>query len=834
MTKYAHVTPGFHHATHHRTHRRHSRGYFKEKRKQDMKRICDHIHSLSPPPLVVSSSKMFADAVLRVSTLMQLRHIELLRLPLLSQEFHKVLTLDEEMSNTFWRCLCASFAREYGLFLPLPQSSAGTVAFSAWRSVFADDLWPARKKWNVENWKATTSQFKIKVSVRFRPAEKVANTEKVSLPLHQLLRMKRRGAKNRKQSDAQPASCTKINFGGHLAVPEHLLDAMTSRIMSEPRRLPSSGRVMDLSVLTKMLARDQHDPFDGTPLNLEDLVLCPTLEKDLEEFHRKEREGREDGAHPERGESSTTSTSLNNVSIESIQKLAESGAEISSEILEMLMEAEALAVQSKRAEQARRTGVIGQDYSVGSPLHVGSPLGEEGPQPGGEGGGPETNVDNDVGEDMGMNLISASSLSTRDGSLSLTREEADNSSVVVPPPWEKNVRKRKVEKPKFLSVQKSRVNFYVPGSGVRQFLFPRCFGGESTQSEVYSSCARSAVFAALNGMSSAVLSYGQTGSGKTYTQFGAPGWESTLEKEMSSNTSRLSTAGCVVRSIVDVLDVVQRSVESGDINIQVSASYVQIYQNKCTDLMTNGACVVHSNTGDLSGCSAHAIENVSDALSILKRGEKNKRFASTAMNDRSSRAHTIFTMFVSQSMRGGAGGPEAADENGTRCALVQSKLFFVDLAGSERVKRSKVTGETLSQAIGINQSLHVLGKVIHNLIQGKSHVPYLESRLTTLLRGCFGGDCLTRVLVSCRSDNEHAEESLNSLRFGERCSRITNQVEHACTSVSSALSTIDSSISHCEKSVASLTERGMDTRSLRERHDLLVLKRRDLARLLKG
>ena len=87
--------------------------------------------------------------------------------------------------------------------------------------------------------------------------------------------------------------------------------------------------------------------------------------------------------------------------------------------------------------------------------------------------------------------------------------------------------------------------------------------------------------------------------------------------------------------------------------------------------------------------------------------------------------------------------------------------------------------------------------------------------------------------MSCRSDHEHAEESLNSLRFGERCSRITNKVEHACMSVSSALSKIDVSINHCEKSLVLLEERGMDTRSLRERRDLLTLKRRDLARLLK-
>ena len=106
--------------------------------------------------------------------------------------------------------------------------------------------------------------------------------------------------------------------------------------------------------------------------------------------------------------------------------------------------------------------------------------------------------------------------------------------------------------------------------------------------------------------------------------------------------------------------------------------------------------------------------------------------------------------------------------------------------------------------------------------------------MTTLLRGCFGGDCLTRVLVSCRSDHEHSEESLNSLRFGERCSRITNTVEHSCTSMDSALSKIDASIQQCERGLQTLSSRGKDTAALQERKDLLVLKRKDLARLSSG
>jgi hypothetical protein len=51
-----------------------------------------------------------------------------------------------------------------------------------------------------------------------------------------------------------------------------------------------------------------------------------------------------------------------------------------------------------------------------------------------------------------------------------------------------------------------------------------------------------------------------------------------------------------------------------------------------------------------------------------------------------------------------------------------------DLAGSERLKKSKATGARKAEAVGINESLMVLGKVIAALVEGKSHVPYFEVR----------------------------------------------------------------------------------------------------------
>lgn len=58
----------------------------------------------------------------------------------------------------------------------------------------------------------------------------------------------------------------------------------------------------------------------------------------------------------------------------------------------------------------------------------------------------------------------------------------------------------------------------------------------------------------------------------------------------------------------------------------------------------------------------------------------------------------------------------------------------VDLAGSERVKRTRAEGQRLKEGININRGLLALGNVISALSEGKSHVPYRDSKLTRMLQ----------------------------------------------------------------------------------------------------
>jgi hypothetical protein len=66
--------------------------------------------------------------------------------------------------------------------------------------------------------------------------------------------------------------------------------------------------------------------------------------------------------------------------------------------------------------------------------------------------------------------------------------------------------------------------------------------------------------------------------------------------------------------------------------------------------------------------------------------------------------------------------------------VIAATLYLVDLAGSERVKKSRATGDRLSEARSINYSLTALGKCIHALTDPKTtFVPFRDSKLTRIL-----------------------------------------------------------------------------------------------------
>mgnify|MGYP002679938348 CR=1 FL=1 len=113
-----------------------------------------------------------------------------------------------------------------------------------------------------------------------------------------------------------------------------------------------------------------------------------------------------------------------------------------------------------------------------------------------------------------------------------------------------------------------------------------------------------------------------------------------------------------------------------------------------------------------------------------------RHVAETALNDRSSRSHTIIYLKIKQ-----------YQQNEETVVTKTSTLIFADLAGSERIEKSQSSGQRLREAQSINQSLSALGDVMNALSLKKSFIPYRNNKLTMLIQPGLGGNAKALLFV---------------------------------------------------------------------------------------
>ncbi|KAL9398343.1 hypothetical protein Peur_007304 [Populus x canadensis] len=286
--------------------------------------------------------------------------------------------------------------------------------------------------------------------------------------------------------------------------------------------------------------------------------------------------------------------------------------------------------------------------------------------------------------------------------------------------------------------------------GKKVFQFNRVFGPTATQDEVFMD-TQPLIRSVMDGYNVCIFAYGQTGSGKTYTMSG-PSGRST--KDMGINYLALS-------------DLFQMSNERKDIvNYSIQVQMVEIYNEQVRDLLAEDSTAtkyqIRSCTGDnglsLPDAKMHSVKSTADVLNLMKLGEANRVVSSTALNNRSSRSHSILTVHV-----------HGKDVSGS---TLHSCLHLVDLAGSERVDKSEVTGDRLKEAQYINKSLSCLGDVITALAQKNSHIPYRNSKLTLLLQDSLGGHAKTLMFAHLSPEGDSFGETISTLKFAQRVSTI--------------------------------------------------------------
>ena len=146
-------------------------------------------------------------------------------------------------------------------------------------------------------------------------------------------------------------------------------------------------------------------------------------------------------------------------------------------------------------------------------------------------------------------------------------------------------------------------------------------------------------------------------------------------------TLKQTQCGIAFRTCEEILAAKEAAT---NVRIAVSAEYVEIYQGRITCLAC-GRAVQLRDCRILQGALQTPLRSMRDVITLLREGQARKRFAATAMNERSSRAHTVLVISLEQT-------------NLETSSMMTSKLFLADLAGCEQIKQSKVEGQRKVEA----------------------------------------------------------------------------------------------------------------------------------------
>ncbi|XP_062964377.1 centromere-associated protein E isoform X1 [Cynocephalus volans] len=289
--------------------------------------------------------------------------------------------------------------------------------------------------------------------------------------------------------------------------------------------------------------------------------------------------------------------------------------------------------------------------------------------------------------------------------------------------------------------------------GSKSFNFDRVFYSDETTKNVYEEIAAPIIDSAIQGYNGTIFAYGQTASGKTYTMMGSE-----------------DSLGVIPRAIHDIFQKIKKF---PDREFLLRVSYMEIYNETLTDLLCGTQkmkpLIIREDVNRnvyVADLTEEVVYTSEMALKWITKGEKNRHYGKTKMNQRSSRSHTIFRMILESREKGEPSNCEGS--------VKVSHLNLVDLAGSERAAQTGAEGLRLKEGCNINRSLFILGQVIKKLSDGQAggFINYRDSKLTRILQNSLGGNAKTRII--CTITPVSFDETLTTLQFASTAKYMKN------------------------------------------------------------
>jgi hypothetical protein len=298
----------------------------------------------------------------------------------------------------------------------------------------------------------------------------------------------------------------------------------------------------------------------------------------------------------------------------------------------------------------------------------------------------------------------------------------------------------------------------------KDFTFEGVFDEDCSQKEVYEEVGKPVLKDVLLGYNGSILAYGQTSAGKTHSLLNSGmGMDGKPDPKQAGLLPRL-VAALFVHIGADTKHA-----------YTVEASMLQIYNEHIDCLLCDdrekGQGLAVTGKSDVKGLTWISCKTPTDMLMCFQKGRNSLVYAETKMNKSSSRSHAVFQIKISKRSRA-TSSAKASGGGKVEMKATFGKLTVVDLAGSERIKKSGASGAQFKEATNINGSLLAFGNVVQALAEKKKFIPYRDSKLTRILEDSLGGNCKTSLLVCCSPSIESSDETVCTLDFASRASRI--------------------------------------------------------------
>ncbi|KAH8033569.1 hypothetical protein HPB51_014349 [Rhipicephalus microplus] len=286
-----------------------------------------------------------------------------------------------------------------------------------------------------------------------------------------------------------------------------------------------------------------------------------------------------------------------------------------------------------------------------------------------------------------------------------------------------------------------------------------CVGDDSEDKytkDVFERTTKEMLTALLDGYNSSVFVYGATGTGKMFTKLGSEdclGVVSLTASELYRRVDRLRSKG-----------------QSCD----VAVAYMEVYNEVVRDLLCpkGPSLVVRDDPAKgiaISNLSIHKVKESGALFEFLQKGNRNRTQHATHAHSESSRSHTIFQIYITQT----------ENVTSTSKGIRVSKLSFVDLDGSERVAAgNKDIKDQIREGTKVHLSLLTLGNCFDALSKGGAQwVPYRDSKLTHILKDSLGGTCRTLLMAFVSPSKLSYTDTHNTLKYAERAMKIELQAQ---------------------------------------------------------